>query len=434
MVGKRKSRKELAGAKDDEAKNKAEPQPATKKPTRRTAKHKNQQKTDDTPTTDTERASAKTVTPEKPAQKRNRKTTCWVFKMKNGTTQTKFNKNDADEFKRDFNDIVESVYDFATKKEMNNFLATMGTAVAQTDTDIEMIVENTTADEKAKIDRITEMIEHAKPTMDINFYYKTTSKARIVIVIMRPLGINKDDMWLWKSKIFGEALKYVVTDSPTGNTMVNEFYTNLAVAKQRDLTKTPEDARLSYNEKDKRNYACFVNWSYFTLPLKDITNPNEEEAIIHSVIDNIHLTMRSCANGKLRNIFGAVLMNMMPPGLFRAISTPTRGPNWREYIVKSKRVVIKLDQLVTVVTRDESNMMLALLLKHQNLHHKYEPVQNENDNEADLENNESESDNDKKLPAKAQDDDDDSSDDDDDTPIKKLARPLGQPKNCNITN
>ena len=368
MPPKRFSRKELAKRKLDQSKS----DNGTRKKTT-SSKQKPAQKNKPT-TTENRKTKPAAVTPDKrknpksgkPGPKQNKETQYWLFTLIDDSVKIKRNLEDANTFRREYPEMIRLSIEFTRKKDLDDYLANVKLNPGQKHSSNPHV----SYEDQAKILRIQEKMEQAKPSNDFNFYYKTTSMSKACVIIMRPLNIQREDFWLWKAYSMTECLKWYFNENKTNNELLNQFFANLITVKQRDPNKSPDKPKVSFSKDTTKTYTNYHAASHIILPMDSIDSEESEKAVIETFLDSLHNTMRSLVSTP-NQVFDSVLQNQMSPKMWETCTQPKYGLSIKGFILRSKTVPIRLEDLTVVVTTDESRKLKSTLMKYETSDRKY---------------------------------------------------------------
>jgi hypothetical protein len=228
--------------------------------------------------------------------------------------------------------------------------------------DDDVVFLDLTPEEKASVAEITSVIKDNLPTMVMDYHYKVSRRSKVVIAVIRNLDATKNDIWFWKSRIFGTAQKGYFKVNPTQNDFVNEFFHNLDTVRQCDPKKGPNDALAQGSDKNANSYKQYLSWSYFSIPYEQLQNEDQEREFIEATFESAHNALKEVVG---TNIFKEVLKETMSADFYNTISAPKHGPSFETYVKKSKTNVLPCTNLNTHVVLDDTKMLMELLCYHE---------------------------------------------------------------------
>ena len=284
--------------------------------------------------------------------------------------------DDAQEFEAEYATIIDSWSDFPTRTKMNKFLEQATKHTEETTTpaknnsedDTVAVVENLTPDEKTKFNRIRTLLEEYKPHNAINVYWKTTKYSKLCCVLFCAKNEKDQDMWFIRPP-FQHCVSGYHVEYPHSNIAVNEFWTNFRTAAMRDPDKGPSDAKMNIRKKDNAEFAQYIMWTTFTIPVESIPSAPKEQEFIEGVINE---SVGSLRQAQRTSVFMNVVKEAYSRTMYEAMMKPPMyGVNFPTYIQTARVKAIRLENLNKFVTLENSNEIKRLLFKHDLPEKKY---------------------------------------------------------------
>ena len=322
-------------------------------------------------------AAAKKQTPPKKSKPTNpykSKKYYAVYTLVSGDIESFEDLTSAMEFQADHEALIASSERFDTKAKMMAFIKTSKKAQAiKTEQDGDTPATQQIAmspEDKTKLNRIKDMMDAARPCDSWTFYYKTTPKSNIVIVIFVALNQWNENMWFVKRQLQSVLVNYFKTN-PTDNNFVNDILTNVQSVKMRDKEKGP-NAQLEIIGKDKRKYAQSYLWSWANLPETSFASMQDEDNLLD---EQFHETMTYIRSAQRTPLFMAVVKQAYSENMFNAMINDTKNSSGFTTFFQNCRVsTAKISNLNTFVILDEVKTMQMFLWKNSGQNRKYPPT------------------------------------------------------------
>ena len=135
-----------------------------------------------------------------------------VYTLVSGDIEAFDDLAQATEFQADYESLIQTSEKFDTKAKMTAFIATSKKAMAikteQTAETPATAPATMSPEDKSKLSRIKSLMDAARPSDSWTFYWKTTPKSKIVIVIFVALNQWNEPTWFVKRQLQAVLVNY----------------------------------------------------------------------------------------------------------------------------------------------------------------------------------------------------------------------------------
>lgn len=223
-------------------------------------------------------------------------------------------------------------------------------------------------EDEAKLRQVLERIEEQRSGDCLEVHYKTTSKAKIAIIVLRFKNAEKKDEWKIKPNHFAIAIRSCIDVFPHSNPVVNAALSTLDYGIMRDPSKGPHEAVVDEWKSPKGKMWYFTNFvvhGYIDLPVKDLGSTEEENTYIQTNCKEIGKALLQIAQ---EEYFKPMYEHAIgKPGAWNAITDPTNANKQYWMWAKSAAVrAFKCDNLNKhLVSNDATDLVGKLYESNQ---------------------------------------------------------------------
>lgn len=328
----------------------------------------------------------------------------WVFRMCNGEEELVQGKESANEYMQDNEDIIDQTFTFTKKEEATKHISDRKKALKQIKTtpikkEKDLVLPQTalSPEERSKLDRITELIEDARPTNHIELIVKTNSRATKAVALVLFKNAFGNEQWFCKPDVISTSMSAFVTQWEQLDPVVQEALLNLEYGCKRDMSGDESAKKVvkwksPTNSKDQREFELYQAYTHFTIPYELFQSMEEEHQYLLEVTKTIGETMKSimvsapfmaCLENTIRNEnFWKKMMGTHNDSKPNTLTYP-------QYIndckIKSRFLKdVPNDKINTFLVKEDAQTLATILFESRLSTPKYEtPVEkgNKNDND-----------------------------------------------------
>ena len=240
---------------------------------------------DITTTTTTNDATAKNIiTPEKSINKRPAENpmSYYSYELKDGHNDNHVEgEEEADSFIKEYGDLIVKTLVFLSKEEWLDHQAKRAKILANKPKSSN---ETTNNSDEANARLIVDSIS-ANTTLNVDrieAFYKTTSHSTKVVLLLRFLNQQNNDVWIWKPMWMVDIIKnYVKKIKPPEDPVLEEAFLKLEVSQQADPKSKDKEKihTLSYkppNSSESYEIQIHTAYTFITIPNEEFNSVEEE--------------------------------------------------------------------------------------------------------------------------------------------------------------
>jgi len=321
---------------------------------------------------------AKVARLEATARKNHGKSQYYAFVMANGKVDCINSLKDALQFEEDNGGIIISKHEFTTKAEVAAFKkscrVTAGVADESPVSGGIPSPQKMTKREKSKLDRLLARIESDRPADRLEVAWKTSTKSKACVIILRFLTKDGKDDWRIKGDHNAIALRNYAKTFEQQSKPINDALTHMEWGRMRDLGGDARTVKVnawtSPSSQKSRDFPCFVPFSYFSLPVDKLDSEENETTFITSSCTAIGTailqimrteTYKRCLERATGN-----------EALWRGINDPSNdNKNYLTFVNRCKVKVVKCDNFNKHLVLDDANKLVTILYDNNQQDPKY---------------------------------------------------------------
>ena len=300
-----------------------------------------------------------------------------VFKMTTGY-EIAYNKAAIQDLKDEWGEFILESKSFKTKEEATKYIKTVSPSPPTTP--IRSIVDVSSDDSPASreartaLDHAIASLQERKPRNRIIILYKTNSTSHHCVILIQFLNTEGKPQWNVKPDILCDPIIMfperfnndpIVADV-VQDTVLGESFHHVTHRVIRDLTGGPDTPlTVKWTSPDKTrsvNYDIYLMATWFTIPVHDLNNKDEETAFIEAKLKTFGDTLRKILlSGLFEKLHQA---NCPKESIWKAINgigkSGTTG-TFKNYIEDSSMEIQVCENLNRYVTKLESDALMNIL-------------------------------------------------------------------------
>ena len=299
-----------------------------------------------------------------------------VFNLTTGS-EILSGKEEIQMFRDEWSDFILSSTNFSSKEEASNYIKNLKPSPPTTP--IKSVVDLTSNDpavpeaSRTALSEAIASLHEKKPRNRIKLLYKTNSTSHACIIIIQCLNAEGKPQWNVKPDILSDPIKMFPEKFNTDATVidvVNDYiigncFHHITHRVVRDLTGGPDTPMtVKWVSPDKSrtvNYDTYVLTTWFTIPVENINNKEEEDAFIKSKLITF---AKSLKNVLTSNLFEKLHQANCPKEPIWNAINGTKKPGsvtFKDFIRDSTIEIGLCENLNRYVTKIESDALMSIL-------------------------------------------------------------------------
>jgi len=313
--------------------------------------------------------------------------------LSNGGIETFRDKKDAKLFEKENELLIDDKRIFKSEDAFQAFKENHDTTTPTKTSNNDLSLEEmkVSPKEASKLKEALDRIETSRPSDSLTFYWRTSTRAQKVVILIRFLNAEGQDDWRMKAEALVSAIKNHAASFKIRNATVNNALMNMDIVTKRDPNGAPDQAATKEWKSpttQKISYFKFkLAYTWFTLPK---TPPNKkkwsqglEETFIketcrdigQAIINKLHAnTFVVCFKSAINNdkIWSAITDQNNP------------GKHYMTFVKHAKVRVEEIENFNRLVVKEDAAKLVTIIYESgRGLPMKYEVEDIESDEDDD---------------------------------------------------